>query len=118
MLRSKQLGSVKTEMPNRFRTIKLPEENGETHRAYGVKASRMGLSKHDRLRQGFCQTQLPLVCTKRQIETDAVNFTKIKKIALAGQSRFLQCAREMVFVFRHGSRNDLLNIAYVQFDVT
>jgi Arc/MetJ-type ribon-helix-helix transcriptional regulator len=26
MLRSKQLGSVKTEMPNRFRTIKLPEE--------------------------------------------------------------------------------------------
>ena len=41
-----------------------------------------------------------------------------RKIALAGQSCFLQCARDMVFVFRHGSRNDFLNIAYVQFGVT
>ena len=92
--------------------------DGETRRVYGFKVSRMGISKHGRLRKGFCQAQLPLACTKRQIETDAVNFTKIKKIALAGQSCFLQCAREMVFVFRHGSRNDFLNIAYVQFGVT
>ena len=41
-----------------------------------------------------------------------------RKIALAGQPRFLQCAPEKVFVFRHGSRNDFLNIAYVQFGVT
>jgi hypothetical protein len=41
----------------------------------------------------------------------------VRKIALVGRA-FLQCAPEKVFVFRHSSRNDFLNIAYVPFGVT
>lgn len=42
------------------------------------------------------------------------DFTKKRKRSLAGQSYFLQWTSEMVFVFRHTSRNGFLNIVYVR----